>query len=162
MMIKSDKELRDAVDQASALLQEITDYTGRKARNDAVVRFPRRFLRTAAEHRDRLKFISDKTVRANLSYTLMMSDVVYWTLIRTDLSGMAHEMLIKLFVFIGVRVCQRIQHVDSQSMRGRVQAAPRGAGEQGPPQVSGLPRRCRGRPWPRASSPPSDSRDRPP
>src|SRR5258708_6429691 len=100
MPIKTDQELADAVSQASELLQAISDYAGRAQRKDAVVRFPRAFLRTAAEHRERLMFITDTPVRANLSYTLMMSDAVYWMLIRTDLSGTAGEMLIKLFVFI--------------------------------------------------------------
>ncbi len=53
-------------------------------------------------------FLEDRTLRANLSYTLMMSDAVYWLLIRTDLSGMAQEMLIKLFVFIGGTLVESI------------------------------------------------------
>lgn len=53
-------------------------------------------------------FISDTTLRSNISYTLMMSDAVYWMLIRTDLSGTAGEMLIKLYVFIAGTLIESI------------------------------------------------------
>jgi hypothetical protein len=82
------------------LLQAINDYTGRISRPDAVVRFPRGFLRTVPKHRERLTFVRDKDLQSNLAYTMLMSDAVYWLLIRTDVSGVAHEMLVKLFVFI--------------------------------------------------------------
>ncbi|PYI94731.1 MAG: hypothetical protein DME97_00155 [Verrucomicrobia bacterium] len=42
-----------------------------------------------------MAFISDKTLRENISYALMLHDVQHWVLVRTDLMGTAKEMLIK-------------------------------------------------------------------
>lgn len=101
MEITNDKELHQAVEEAGALLQKIQDYCGREHRADAKVRFPRGYIRTASTQRQRLKFVKDASLRSNLSYTLMLSDVILWYLIRTDISGTAKQMLIKLFMFLG-------------------------------------------------------------
>ena len=108
MKIETDAQLIDAARQASELLQAITDYAGRTSRPDAAVRFPRGFIRSASEQRKRLEFIVDPVVRANLSYTLLMSDTVYWLLVRTDLGGMAAQMLIKLLLFMGGTMVESI------------------------------------------------------
>jgi hypothetical protein len=94
------RELEEAVTEASRALQRIQELVGRSALKDAEVRFPRGYLRTAGEHRDRFPFVEDKDLRANLAYTMILADTIYWLLIRTDLSGTAREMLIKLFLFL--------------------------------------------------------------
>jgi hypothetical protein len=93
--IENDGELREAIAEASWLLQLVSDYTGRQSRDDARLRFPRGFLRTAVQWRDTLSFIRKPTLRTNLSYQLMLGDVYLWLLTKTDLSGTARDMLVK-------------------------------------------------------------------
>jgi hypothetical protein len=100
LAISNDNELRAAVAQAGALLQEIQRYVGRDPRHDARVRFPRGFLRTAAWHRQAFDYIDDVSLKDNLAYTMILSDTVHWLLTRTDIMATAREMLIKLFVFL--------------------------------------------------------------
>lgn len=100
MAIQNDKELALAVTQAGALLQEIQDYVQRDFKKPAKVRFPRGYIRTAHAARQRLGFLEDSHLKRNASYTLMLADVQHWLLVRTDLSGTAKEMLIKLQFFL--------------------------------------------------------------
>ena len=100
MAIRSDEELAQKVAEASALLQEIQDYVGRDFSKPVRIRFPRGYLRTAAEARGRIPFIKDANLRSNVSYTMLLSDVQHWLLVRTDLSGTAKEMIIKLQMFL--------------------------------------------------------------
>ena len=108
MAITNDRELRDASRKAGELLQEIQDYCGRKLKDDAKVRFPRGYLRTASSQRERLSFVGDEDLKSNLAYTLILSDTILWQLKRTDISGTAKEMQIKLFIFIGGTLIESI------------------------------------------------------
>jgi hypothetical protein len=101
MAIETDEELAVAVKKAGVLLQEIQDFCGRKNRSDAKVRFPRGYLRTASEQRNRLKFVGSEDLKANLSYTLILTDSILWLLVRTDIAATAKDMLIKMFIFLG-------------------------------------------------------------
>lgn len=101
MSIETDEELAVAVKKAGVLLQEIQNYCGRENRPDAKVRFPRGYLRKASEQRNRLSFVQSKDLKANLSYTLILTDSVLWLLVRTDISATAKDMLIKMFIFLG-------------------------------------------------------------
>jgi hypothetical protein len=100
MAITSDLELQSAVDEASALIQEIQDYVGRDFSKSVKLHFPRGYLRTAEDARGRVKFLANKTLRSNIAYTMQLADVQHWILVRTDLSGMAKEMVIKLQMFL--------------------------------------------------------------
>jgi hypothetical protein len=106
--ISNDKELAEAVKNASMLLQEIQDYCERENRSDARVRFPRGYLRTASSQRDRLPFVESSDLKSNLSYTLILSDVILWLLTRTDIAATARDMLIKLFIFLGGSLTESI------------------------------------------------------
>jgi hypothetical protein len=99
-MIHNDDELREAVDEASVLIQQIQDYVGRDFSKPAKLRFPRGYLRTAEESRRRVNFLTDPTLRSNIAYTIQLADVQHWILNRTDLSGIAKEMVIKLQMFL--------------------------------------------------------------
>lgn len=100
MAIQSDEELVQKVAEAGALLQEIQNYVGRDFSKPAKIRFPRGYLRTAAQARERIPFVKDANLRSNISYTMLLSDVQHWLLVRTDLSGTAKEMTIKLQMFL--------------------------------------------------------------
>jgi hypothetical protein len=96
MPIKSDNELSKAVADVGQLLQEIQDYAGRDFSKPCKVRFPRGYIRTASEQRMRLGFLKDSVLSSNISYTLILTDVLHWLLVRTDIAATAKEMLIKL------------------------------------------------------------------
>ncbi|WKE67098.1 hypothetical protein PVT67_07645 [Gallaecimonas kandeliae] len=101
MPIETDEELAVAVRKAGQILQEIQDYCGRENRQDAKVRFPRGYLRTASEQRSRLEFVQSQDLKSNLSYTLILTDSILWLLVRTDIAATAKDMLIKVFIFLG-------------------------------------------------------------
>lgn len=100
MAIENDEQLAQKVAEASHLLQEIQNYVGRNFSKPAKTRFPRGFLRTAAEARKRISFVAEKNLQSNISYTMLLADVQHWLLVRTDLSGTAKEMVIKLQMFL--------------------------------------------------------------
>lgn len=100
MAIRNDDELAQKVTEAGELLQEIQNYVGRDFSKSVKIRFPRGYIRTAAEARTRIRFVTDANLRSNVSYTMLLSDVQHWLLVRTDLSGTAKEMIIKLQMFL--------------------------------------------------------------
>jgi hypothetical protein len=116
IMIHNDDELREAVDEASVLIQQIQDYVGRDFSKPAKLRFPRGYLRTAEESRRRVNFLTDPTIRSNIAYTIQLADVQHWILNRTDLSGIAKEMVIKLQMFLLGTI---IESVTKNYLRGR-------------------------------------------
>ena len=100
MPINNDAELAAAVTKAGDLLQEIQAYAKRDFSKPAKVRFPRGYIRPASEARTRLGFLSNSPLKSNISYTMLLSDVQHWLLVRTDLSGTVKEMVIKLQIFL--------------------------------------------------------------
>ena len=113
MTITNDHELQTAVKQAGILLQQIQDYCASVDKRweevpEARVRFPRGFIRTASYQKLRVPFINDRALKDNLAYTLILSDAVLWLRIRTDISGTASEMLVKLSVFLVGTLCESI------------------------------------------------------
>jgi hypothetical protein len=116
MAIRNDAELAAAVEEAGALLQSIQDYVGRDFTRPAKVRFPRGYIRTAEEGRRRLAFLEDQRLRSNIAYTMQLADVQHWLMMRTDLSGMAKEMVIKLQIFLLGTIVESVTKV---FLRGR-------------------------------------------
>ena len=100
MTIHNDEELAVAVTKAGELLQEIQNYVKRDFSKPAKVRFPRGYIRPASEGRTRLGFLDNSHLKSNISYTMLLSDLQHWLLVRTDISGTAKEMLIKLQIFL--------------------------------------------------------------
>lgn len=94
-MIENDNELFLVATEVGEKIQAINDYLGERNHNNGVIRFPRGYLRTCVEHRNKYLFISDHTLRSNIAYTLLLTDLFRWLLNRTDISGQAKEMLIK-------------------------------------------------------------------
>lgn len=116
MTITNDEELAAAVAEAGRLVQEIHDYVGRDLSRSAKLRFPRGYLRTADQARRRLAFLADRSLRSNIAYTMQLADVQHWILVRTDLGGMAKEMVIKLQIFLLGTIIESITKVH---LRGR-------------------------------------------
>lgn len=113
MTINNLRELQYAVDKTGELLQEIQNYCVQNGGNwrevpAAKVRFPRGFIRPASLQRRRIPFVQDKALKDNIAYTLILSDVILWLQIRTDLWGTPNEMLTKLYVFLIGSLCESI------------------------------------------------------
>lgn len=113
MEINNLNDLSRAAEEAGVLLQKIQNYCEENDLNwiecsEAKVRFPRGFIRTAGLQRNRLTFVADISLRSNLAYTLILSDVVLWLQLRTDLWGTPKEMLTKLYVFLIGSLCESI------------------------------------------------------
>lgn len=105
MEIKNETELAEASAKAGELLQAIHNYCVSENKTiaevpESKVRFPRGFIRSAAYQRSRFPFLSCNNLKSNIAYTLMLSDTILWLALRTDLSGMAKDMLYKLFIFL--------------------------------------------------------------
>jgi hypothetical protein len=95
MPVKNEVDLREAVNEASRLLQDIQDYAGRSKRDDAKVRFPRGFLRTANECRKLLPGYMEHDRASNCAYAFMYLDILWWLTNRTDIAATAKEMVLK-------------------------------------------------------------------
>ena len=113
MSIRSKSELKKAAEQAGDLLQQIHDYCAENNLNwamcdEAKVRFPRGFICQAGAQRMRLRFVQDQGLRDNLAYTLILSDVVLWVKLRTDLWGTPKHMMTKLYAFLIGTLCESI------------------------------------------------------
>lgn len=124
MEINNLEDLKVASTQASELLQKIQNYCEVNDLNwteceEARVRFPRGFIRPALVQRKRLPFLRNHALKSNLAYTLILSDVVLWIKLRTDISGTAQEMLTKLYVFLVGTLCESITKEYLKDMCGK-------------------------------------------
>lgn len=124
MPITNDRELQQAANQASALIQEIHDYCAGTQRTiadvpEAKVRFPRGFIRTASYQRSRFPFLNDQALKSNIAYTLILSDTVLWLSVRTDVGGTALDMLNKLFIFLIGSIIESVTKVYLHGVCGR-------------------------------------------
>ncbi len=118
-MIENDDQLRDAVALVNRNIQAIQDYLGQNYHADGMVRFPRGFLRTAIHFRSRLGFIDDGILKRNLSYTLILLDVLRWLINRTDLAGTAHEMVIKNAIILMGSICESVSINGTRGIIGK-------------------------------------------
>jgi hypothetical protein len=111
MPIANEAELQNVLQRVGNDLQDIQNFLGSTSRKDARFRFPRGFIRRAPDLRKRFGFLSDDTVKRNLSYQLILSDVFRWLLNRTDLMGTAKEMVIKEGICLFASQCETILRV---------------------------------------------------
>jgi hypothetical protein len=93
-MAASADEIRRLVDQADSALQGIQNALGPDGPGGRV-RFPRGYLKTVHARIGHFAWIDDDTLKRNLCYHLIFSDVLRWLLNRTDLGGVARGMVIK-------------------------------------------------------------------
>jgi hypothetical protein len=120
-MIETKEQAINAASQASLLIQQISDYLGKNPHDKwhARVRFPRGFIGTAADKRQKLPFIEDETLKRNVSYALMTHDVLRWIAFNTDLGGQAREMIIKEAVCLLGSICESISIFPHEHGLGR-------------------------------------------
>ncbi len=118
-MIKNDEELASAVEIINDKFREIQNYLGDSDHDLGKIKFPRRYVRTATYYRNRLPFINELHVRDNLAYALIQTDVYRWLTNRTDLFGVAREMIIKSGIALLGSVCETIAVVATRGIIGR-------------------------------------------
>lgn len=120
-MIESREQLIEAAGEANRLLQQIADYTAKHPADawHGRLRFPRGFIGTAQDKRQKLMFIQDETLRRNASYALMTHDVLRWVAFHTDLGGQAREMVIKEAVCLLGTICESITIYPKEHGLGR-------------------------------------------
>lgn len=94
-MIENDEELLLVTTEVGEKIQEINDYLGQRNHPHGTIRFPRGYIRTCVIHRSKYQFVKDATLKSNVAYTLLLTDLFRWLLNRTDIAGQAKEMLIK-------------------------------------------------------------------
>lgn len=121
MPIRNDAELRRVADQVGTGLADIQAYLGNRNHADGKVRFPRGYIRPASHFRNQLWFIRDETIKRNLAYAHLQSDVLRWLVNRTDLQGTAKEMIIKESICLGAAIAETItrQVCDQERLCGR-------------------------------------------
>jgi hypothetical protein len=108
MPITNEVQLQNVLRRIGADLQDVQNHLGDTCRRDAKFRFPRGFIRRAADLRKRFGFLRNDTLKRNLSYQLILSDVFRWILNRSDITGTAQEMLIKEGICLFGSQCETI------------------------------------------------------
>ena len=88
-------DIEELVNKISQDLQILEDKLQQSEIEKVNIKFPRGYLRKASSFRKRLYFIQNETLRRNLAYHFMLSDVYRWILNRFDMSLTAKEMVIK-------------------------------------------------------------------
>ena len=116
MPIQTDVDLVAAVEQASRLIQDIQDYTQRTLRSDAYVRFPRGVLRTAEHYRTWCPDYLARRQKDSCAYGFMYLDVLWWIAARTDLSGIALEMVYKSAIITQGTILEAMLHIPNQGI----------------------------------------------
>ncbi|MFT6491130.1 MAG: hypothetical protein ACJAWP_000006 [Porticoccus sp.] len=119
MPINNDEELAGVVSDVGEKLQQIQDYLGQNPSGENKIRFPRGFIRTADHFRNKLFFIENRDVRDNLAYALILSDVYRWITNRTDLYGIAREMIIKAGIVLSGSIAETIMVEYTKGRIGR-------------------------------------------
>lgn len=95
MAIANDAELRTAVANASALVQDIQNHCGRTLRDDSKIKFPRALIGTADSYRARCLGYLDAETVSSCAYGFMHLDVMWWLVSRTDLMLVGRQMALK-------------------------------------------------------------------
>jgi len=83
------------------------------------IRFPYGVIRKADHFRDRLSFIKDDTLRTNLAYHLMLTDLYRWILNRFDIALTAKEMLIKEGISLMGNIIEAVIRHTAKNLTGK-------------------------------------------
>lgn len=94
-MINSDEDVPKVVSEINERMQALHNYLGERNIEEAKIKFPRGYIRTCASHRNKYSFLECHTLKSNIAYAKLTSDIYRWLLNRTDISIIAKEMIIK-------------------------------------------------------------------
>lgn len=118
-IISNDGELRDAKALVDEHIQEIQNYLGDSNNADGKIRFPRGYLRPVGHFLPQLSFIDSATLKRNLAYALILSDVLRWVTNRTDLWGLPKEMVSKMGIVVMGSICEAMAVNGTRGVIGR-------------------------------------------
>jgi hypothetical protein len=104
------------VAQASQAIQAIQDDQSRQINERAKIRFPRGWIRTAGTFRTRYWYVG-RTTQQNLGYAHITLDVFRWLVVRTDLAGIARDMIFKESICL---IGSIVEALCSHITRGRI------------------------------------------
>ena len=74
------EEIQNLVERISLDFQELEKLLKQSKEENINIKFPRGVIRIANNFRGRLIFINEDTLKTNLAYHLMLSDVYRWIL----------------------------------------------------------------------------------
>jgi len=111
--------IENLVDRIGRDLQALEDRLGPEGKPPVKIRFPRGFIRTAKSFREKYWFIRHETLKRNVAYTLILSDVYRWLLNRINLKGTAKEMIIKEGLCLIGNLCESITKDAAQDICGK-------------------------------------------
>lgn len=106
MPIQTRQELNERLEEVCTGIQEISDYLNVTPAAEALIRFPRGFLRTCGQHRLDYTQITQEHMRSNIAYTLMTIEVIDWLDKRTDLVGQPMAMLYKVSIVLWTSIIE--------------------------------------------------------
>lgn len=101
-------ELETAQTEANVGLQAIQRIAGLAELEEARVRFPRGYLRTSVEARRLFKFVRKPVLQTNLGYAVQLADVYTWLLTRTDIAGIARDMVVKAYLALAGGIAEAL------------------------------------------------------
>jgi len=105
-MSPNEERLSSLVENANRSLQAIQDELGRDNDIRGRMRFPRGFIRSVATLLPSIPNIGTEVQRRNVCYALLMTDVLRWLAIRTDITSTALSMIVKEGICIMGAVCE--------------------------------------------------------
>jgi hypothetical protein len=114
--LQSDEQLRIAAMQAGELLQDIQNYAERGLRDDAKVSFPRGLMRTAEEYRQECPDYLTQMQKSSCAYGFMYLDVLWWLSSRTDITGIAKEMIFKSAIITLGTITEAVLHIPNEGI----------------------------------------------
>jgi hypothetical protein len=89
------EEIQKLVDQIGESFQILEKILKKENIKKVDIHFPRGVIRTAKFFRDRLTFLKKETLKRNIAYHLILTDVYQWLLNRFDIELTGKEMIIK-------------------------------------------------------------------
>lgn len=117
--LKNDHKLERVAEMISSGLQEIQDYLGARNNKKGRIRFPRGYIKRASHHKSNFWFISDQVVKDNLSYNLIVADVYKWIANRTNLRGIAKDMLVKQGIVLMGSIAETVLQTAMKGIIGK-------------------------------------------
>jgi hypothetical protein len=119
-VISNQSQLRERASRVSTALQDIQDYLKDTKSEIGRIKFPRGFIRTASACRATLPNLKNDVLMKNISYTMMMTDVLRWLIIRTDINDVAKNMIIKTVIVLLVSVVEAFTKGVSKIVKGKI------------------------------------------
>lgn len=104
--IDCDEDLEASIYVVSIGLQQISNYLNQNPEKQGRVRFPRGFLGTVGQHSRRYSWIKKEVLKRNLSYQCIFHDLLCWVSSRTDVYGIASEMIYKHAIVVNSSIAE--------------------------------------------------------